>query len=173
MPYYDHHRPNGHNGHGNGRDPRPEPSAQDLDIFERRLNGRGVHTIAKEMSLAVKEVDEAIDRCCRPVDEPFRLQTVCIELERLDRFTEAFYRKAINGDHASAAIVLKVNERRSAILGLDVPAGVRKDPVMLQIEQTPQPTTTDRIKAALDRIAAMRVEPKSIPGSSPSDPDEP
>jgi hypothetical protein len=101
-------------------------------------------------------VDAAIERCCRPLDEPFRLQTVFLELERLDRLTEAFYRKATAGDAISATIVLKVNERRSAILGLDVPAGIRRDPVLLQIEQQPQPTTTDRIRAALDRIAATR-----------------
>jgi hypothetical protein len=121
------------------------------------------------MSLSVKEVDEAIERCCQPIDEPFRLTTIYLELERLDRLTEAFYCKAVNGNPASAAIVLKVNERRSAILGLDVPAGIRRDPVLLQIEQQPQPTTTDRIRAALDRIAATRDEPKP----SPSNPDEP
>jgi hypothetical protein len=171
MSYLD-HQLNGRNGHGNGRDPRPEPSQQDLDIFERRLNGRGVHTIARELNLPVKEVDEAIDRCCRPIDEPFRLRAIFLELARLDRLTEAFYRKATAGDAPSAAIVLKVNERRSSILGLDVPAGIRRDPVLLQIEQTPQPSTTYRIKAALDRIAAMRVEPKPSLGS-PDEPSEP
>jgi hypothetical protein len=168
MSYLD-HQLNGRNGHGNGRDPRPEPSQQDLDIFERRLNGRGVHTIARELGLSPADVDAAIERCCQPLDEPFRLTTIYLELAHLDRLTEAFYRKATAGDAVSATIVLKVNERRSSILGLDVPAGIRRDPVLLQIEQQPQPTTTDRIRAALDRIAATRDEPKP----SPSNPDEP
>jgi hypothetical protein len=149
---------NGHNGNGHSSSsaPRPEPSAQDLAIFEKRLAGHSINAIARELNLPAQEVDAAIDRALRPIDEPFRLQTIGLELERFDRLCYVFYAKALNGDAASAAIVLKCSERRSAILGLDVPAGSRRDPVVMQIDQTPQPTSTERIMAALNRIAAER-----------------
>jgi hypothetical protein len=160
-----------HNGNGrtNGTTaPRAEPTAQDLEIFERRLVGHSVHAIAKEFRITVKEVDAALNRACTPIDEDFRLTTIGLELARFDQLLTVFYEKAINGDAAAANILLKVSERRAAILGLDVPAAVRKDPVLLQIEQTPQPTSTDRIRAALDAIIAERKDP-----SKPDDPDDP
>jgi hypothetical protein len=160
--------PIGRNGrHSNGADAEhPEPSPQDLLLFEKRLLGHSIHTIAKDAGLPVKEVDAAIDRCCRPIDEPFRLQTICLELERLDRLTQVFYEKALDGDQTSAAIVIKVNERRSALLGLDVPSAVRRDPVMLQVEQAPQETSTKRLSRLLDEIVAERKDP-----FKPDDPD--
>jgi hypothetical protein len=166
-------QPNGHNngnGHSNGSSnaPRPEPTAQDLAIFEKRLAGHSINAIARELNLPAIEVDAAIDRALRPIDEPFRLQTIGLELERFDRLCFVFFAKALNGDAPSAAIVLKASERRAAILGLDVPAGGRKDPVVLQVEQTPQLNTTERIKAALDRINASRPLPKP---ENPNDPD--
>jgi hypothetical protein len=161
-------QPNRHNGHGNGNgstEPRPEPSAQDLAIFEKRLAGHSINAIARELNLPAQEIDAAIDRALHPIDEPFRLQTIGLELERFDRLCYVFYAKALNGDAASAAIVLKCSERRSAILGLDVPAGIRRDPVMLQVEQAPQISSTERIREALDRIAAEGKD------KEPGDPD--
>jgi hypothetical protein len=153
------------NGHTNGSTaPRAEPSARDLAIFEKRLAGASVHAIAKEMHLPVKEVDAALTRACCPLDEGYRLTTIGLELARFDQLVKVFYAKACNGDASAANVLIKVSERRAAILGLDVPAASRQDPVVLQTGQTPQPTTTERIRAALDRIAGRRT-------AEPDDPD--
>jgi hypothetical protein len=164
---------NGHNGNGNCNSTtqdRGEPTEQDLAIFERRLANHSVYAIAKEFQIAVKEVDAALDRACAPLDEEFRLRTVHLELERFDRLCRVFYEQALAGDHAAAIVVMRVSERRAAILGLDVPSASRRDPVMLQVQQSPQPTSTDRIKAALDRIAA---EGKIRKPEEPGEPEEP
>jgi hypothetical protein len=51
---------------------------------------------------------------------------------------------------------LKIEEQRADLLGTRAPTSVRIDPVQLMEQAQPQQTTTDRIRAALDRIAAMR-----------------
>ena len=51
---------------------------------------------------------------------------------------------------------LKIEEQRADLLGTRAPASLRIDPVQLREQAEPQPTTTDRIRAALDRIAAMK-----------------
>jgi hypothetical protein len=66
---------NGHNGHDTDA-PGVEPSEQDLAVFEKRLAGHSVYSIAKQMNLPVKEVDAAIDRACTPIDDDFRLRTI-------------------------------------------------------------------------------------------------
>jgi hypothetical protein len=150
-----------HNGNGDAA--RTEPSARDLEVFEKRLAGASVHAIAKEMHLPVKEIDAALTRACCPLDEGFRLTTIGLELARFDQLVRVFYEKALDGDASAANVLIKVSERRAAILGLDVPAASRQDPVVLQTGQTPQPTTTERIRAALDRIAGQRTaEPDDL-----------
>jgi hypothetical protein len=106
---------NGHNGHDTDA-PGVEPSEQDLAVFEKRLAGHSVYSIAKQMNLPVKEVDAAIDRACTPIDDDFRLRTINLELERFDHLCSVFYQQALDGDPAAAAmLVMRVSERRSAI----------------------------------------------------------
>lgn len=47
-----------------------------------------------------------------------------VELERLDRLTEAFWSRAIDGDGAAADRVLKFMERRARYLGLNRAEGI-------------------------------------------------
>jgi hypothetical protein len=51
---------------------------------------------------------------------------------------------------------LKIEEQRADLLGTRAPAAVRIDPVQLMEQAQPQKTSTDRIREALDRIAAMK-----------------
>jgi hypothetical protein len=78
-----------------------------------------------------------------------------LELERLDQYQASQHQDAIKGDRDAIAMCLKIAELRADFLGTRAPAAVRIDPVQLMEQAQPQLTTTDRIKAALDRIAAM------------------
>src|SRR5262245_16248148 len=133
-----------------------EASERDLAIFEERLTGRAICEIAKQFGMTVKEVDSAIKRCCQPIDQDLRLRTVVLELERCDRLTRVFYQSAAAGDVAAAAVLLRGSAGRSALLGVDTPSNLRSDPVLVTIEQAPKPSTTDKIQAALDQLAAAQ-----------------
>jgi hypothetical protein len=60
-----------------------------------------------------------IERCCASIDTRMRLNTLALELERLDELQSVFYADVMKGDVPAAAIVLKIAQRRSALLGLD------------------------------------------------------
>jgi hypothetical protein len=154
---------------GNGDVLKVEVTGRDLAIFEQRMAGHSVHAIAQEIGISVKDVDAAIERACQPIDQPLRLRTIGVELGRFDRLTRVFWQAALERDPASAAVLMKISERRAAILGLDVPAGYRTDPVLIEAAKQPQQTTTERIRAALDRIAGKR--PAGGNGTGEPDPD--
>jgi hypothetical protein len=84
---------------------------------------------------------------------------------RLDQLEMAFEGKAIKDrDPAAGALMVKILERRATLLGLNPPIGHAVQ--VIQHEPHEQLTSTDRIHAALDRIASG---PK--PPDDPSDPE--
>src|SRR5262249_26936890 len=92
---------------------------------------------------------------CTPVSPQMRRQVLELDLERLDELQAVFYQGALKGDAAAAAITLKIAERRAAMLGLDLPAAIRPDPIQVAVTAEPE-TSTERIQRALDAIAAER-----------------
>jgi hypothetical protein len=79
-----------------------------------------------------------------------------LALERFDQYQASQHQDAINGDREAIAMCLKIEEQRADLLGTRAPASLRIDPVQLVEQAKPQQTTTERIQAALDRIAAMK-----------------
>src|SRR5215467_1647177 len=124
-------------------------------IFRARLTGKSVRQIAREFGCGPDQVSAIIERACAPVSPEMRRQVLALDLERLDQLQTVFYERAMEGDAASAAIALKVSERRAALLGLDVPASVRGDPVQLTIQAAPE-TSTERISRLIAAIVAER-----------------
>jgi hypothetical protein len=128
---------------------------RDQQIFRLRLAGESVRTIARQFRLTPDQVEAIVAGQCTPVSTQMKAHAFELELERLDELQAAFYRAAREGNVGAGAITLKIFERRAAMLGHDAPASVRIDPVQLVEAAKPQETSTDKIKAALDRIAAM------------------
>jgi hypothetical protein len=119
-------------------------------IFKARLAGKSVRRIAREFRTDLATVESVVQRCCPVINTQMRLAALALDLERLDELQNVFYSDAMNGDAQAAAICLKIAERRSCYLGLDSP--MRIDPVQLAAEAQPQPTSTERIMAALNRL---------------------
>ncbi|WP_027584024.1 hypothetical protein [Bradyrhizobium sp. Ai1a-2] len=123
---------------------------RDDQIVKLRLTGVGVRAIAKQFSISTAEVERVIDRMLAHIDAGFRVRTARLELERLDLLHRAYFAKALSGDTAAGQLLVRIAERRSALLALDSP--IRVDIVERQHEVTPAPTSTDRIRAAIDRL---------------------
>jgi hypothetical protein len=108
-------------------------------------------------------VSEIIERMCAPVSPEMRRQALSLDLARLDQLQESFHEKALAGDVSCAAIVIKISERRAALLGLDVPAHIRgNQPVQIEVQPA---STHDRIRAALEHLATQRLPPPSGNGT--------
>jgi len=140
-------------------------------MFRLRLAGESVREIARQYRISEKRVQETIERMCTPITKQMKAHTLELELERLDELQAAFYRAAREGNLGAAAITLKIVERRAAMLGLDAPSAVRTDPVLLIESSKPQETSTDKIMAALNRIAGKY--PKNVDGTDGEPPSSP
>jgi hypothetical protein len=123
---------------------------RDRQAFRLRLNGVPVRAIADQLKCPPSEIEASLIRMCGGVTPSLRARTVEIELERLDDLTQVYFGKARTGDYDACALVLRLMERRSRMLGLDIqPRGESA-----LNESRPQATSTvDKIMAAIDNLA--------------------
>ena len=134
------------------------------DIVQARIRGESVRSIAKRFSCSLAEVKKILDRFAETViDDNTRKHTLALELARLDELQSVFHDRALAGDVHCGALVAKIIERRCTMLGLYTPPAAT-----LQVIEAegPKETSTDRIRAALDRIRGKRLPPK------PDEPDD-
>jgi hypothetical protein len=122
-------------------------------MFRQRLAGVPVRRIAAEHGCSVEEAQTIIAGLCTSVTAQGRLHSLELELERLDELQEVFHVKAKAGDPQCAAIVIRLQERRSALLGLDAPASYL-NAVQLVNQTAPKESSVDKIMAALNRLSA-------------------
>jgi hypothetical protein len=95
-------------------------SEQDDGLLDQRLRGHNSRSIAKRFRCDVADVDAAVDRLPE-IDNVFRVRSLKLELERLDRLLQPFYEKALAGDYNAGMLAVKISERRCALLGIDSP----------------------------------------------------
>src|SRR5262249_50378721 len=102
-------------------DPISDDGRDDF-ILQERLAGRSARSIGKQLSLSVGEVNAALDRTLPHIDNAARLRHISLDLSRLDELLKVFLSRAIEKMDASAGLlVVKILERKSALLGLDQP----------------------------------------------------
>jgi hypothetical protein len=135
-----------------------EPSEQDLEILNKRALGHSTYQLAREYKLTVKEVHTALDRAIPKIDADYARRELGVQLHLLDIMTIPIAEKARTGEPQAVAALMRLAERRAAVLGWDVAPAFRRDPVAAQIEQAKEQrgTTTERIRAAMDLIAKGR-----------------
>jgi hypothetical protein len=115
--------------------------------------------IADDHGCTVEEVHAVLDRHPIEVDrDKYLKRALAMQLLQLDELEVAFRDKAIvDRDVASGVLLVKVAERRASLLGLNAPLGHAVQ--VIQHEPENKPSSTDRIRAAIDRIRAEHGEP--------------
>ena len=109
-----------------------------------------MRAIAKASGTSVAEVNRVIDRWVETSVSPEpRKQTLALGLARLEQLQLMFYRRAMEGDVPSGALVAKLIERRFVMLGLHAP-----QTAVLQVvdEAAPRLTSTNKIDAAFNAL---------------------
>jgi hypothetical protein len=134
------------------------------------LLNRRVTAIARTNRYTIADVHEALD--AHPIEldrDKFLRHTLAQELMRLDQLEMAFEGKALE-DHDVAAGVLmaKIAERRATLLGLNPMQGhavaiVQHEPVQVQ-------SSTDKLRAAMDRIRGRSLPQPDGNGTGEPDP---
>ena len=139
----------------------------DDTIIQQRVSGRSARAIARAQGCTLAEVSKVLDRFTETtIDDKTRKHTLALELARLDELQETFYARALEGDVACGALITKIIERRCTMLGLYTP-----QTATLQIieAEAPRETSTERLRAAIERIRGKRHQ-DDLP---PTDQDDP
>jgi hypothetical protein len=128
-----------------------------------------VQRIADDHNCTVAEVNAALDQHPIEVDrDRYLKRALAMQLLMLDQLENAFHSKAVEDrDTAAGMLLVKVCERKATLLGLNPPLGHAV--AVIQPEPADTPTSTERIRAAIDRIQGKRL-PKPEP---PDDPEPP
>jgi len=148
------------------------------DIIDARVRGESARSIAKRLGCTIDDVNDVLDRfATQTITNKLRTHTLALELERLDNLQQVFERQAKAGDVASGSLVTKIIERRCIMLGLSAPS--RVDPQIIEQQTAPTQTSTERIRAAIDRIRSLpkpeaeqdnQEQPRDTPEDKPPQP---
>jgi hypothetical protein len=111
--------------------------------------------IADDHGCTVDEVHAVLDRHPIEVDrDKYLKRALAMQLLQLDELEVAFREKAIvDRDVAAGVLLVKVAERRATLLGMNAPIGHAV--AVVQHPPEHQPTSTDRIEAALKELREM------------------
>ena len=119
-------------------------------ILQERLTGRSARSISKELSLTVDEVNASLDRVLPKLDNAARLRHISLDLQRLDELLKTFLALAIEKEDTQAGLlVVKILERKAAMLGLDSPQ--KFDVISVQAQR--EPSNHEKIREAIFRLA--------------------
>ena len=152
-----------------------EPSEEDLEIFEQALKAVPLHVIAKERKMSRQQIDDCLVRVIRPFDAAMMTIARGLAVERWNRLVKIYYEKALNGDMAATALLTKIDERRSALTGIDVPSMQRRDRCNCRCSSRRRNTTTEQIQRVIDKIRGNigpAPKPKEIEGETEAKPAE-
>jgi hypothetical protein len=131
------------------------PSERDAQVLALRLAGHSIRKIAVEFRMTDKAILESLDRSLPCLDASTRARYLRESLAELDELKSWWHARAKESASA-AAIVLKIGERRSALLGLDAAQTSRMDPVQVVEEAAPSESSSSALLRELNRIAGER-----------------
>jgi len=116
--------------------------ARDDFILQERLSGRSARSISKELRCSTTEIDEALDRVLPKIDNAAKLRIIALDLDRLDEMLKVFLLRAVEkGDTQSGLLVVKILERKAALLGLDSPQKLD----IVQVQAAAEPNRFDKM----------------------------
>jgi hypothetical protein len=124
--------------------------ARDDFILQERLSGRSARSISKELHCTTADVDASLDRTLPKITNDAKRRIIALDLDRLDELLKVFFTRAVEKVDAQAGLlVVKILERKAALLGLDSPQKLD----IVQVQAQEQPSSFDKIRDAIMRVA--------------------
>ena len=151
-----------------------ELDADDIEetIFAHRLTGRSSRWISKRFGIPCREVEAICAKLLPTFNQEERFQEAQLEVARMDALYTKHFPTAMKGDLAATAIVIRLSERKSELLGL-TRAPERTAAPSLPMIEVQRETSTAKIAAALDRLCAEGLVPPQIEGEILQNPEQP
>src|SRR5262249_36334719 len=143
---------------------------RDEAITEARIAGISTRALAKQHHVSNREISEAVDRRLDyKLDHATRLQQVKLNVARLEALMAPFFERATKDrDVLAGTLCVKIAERLSLLLGLDHPAQSRID--VYRYEASRQPSSHERIREAIYKVARGHPAPPVIDGNGQAEP---
>ena len=133
---------------------------RDQRIFDLRVQGKSVRTIARQFRIAMKEVDAIVESYCTPIDMTAKARAFELEMHRIDALQDAAYGQAIGGNISAIMACAKLMERRAACTA----TRPRSDMILFRYwPRPPRPRPLRRIQKVLDDLAQRQLEKPSEP----------
>jgi DNA-directed RNA polymerase specialized sigma24 family protein len=124
--------------------------ARDDFILQERLSGRSARSISKELHCTTADVDASLDRTLPKITNEAKRRIIALDLDRLDELLKVFFARAVEKVDAQAGLlVVKILERKAALLGLDSPQKLD----VVQVQTSAEPTQYEKIRDAIMRVA--------------------
>jgi hypothetical protein len=115
------------------------------------MAGKSTRALARELHCTTREIDAALDRALPLIDTAARMRHIAADLLRLESLLKVFVKKSVEQkDCAAGLLVVKILERKAALLGLDQPK-LQFD--IVQISAAPRKQSVDLIYEAIERVA--------------------
>lgn len=89
-------------------------------MYELRLGGYTLQQIAVKLDVTVSCVSQAISKRLKKRHQPLLEELRAVELDRLDKYLKALEERIERGDTLAIQTALRVADRRSKLLGLDM-----------------------------------------------------
>lgn len=124
---------------------------QDLKVVELLCAGLSTREAARELSLPLRAVERSLIRTSGGVSPAIRERELLLVYEQMNHLHKAHYPKALEGDYDSTVAVLRCADMRARLFGLYAPVNAAPIDNANDIE-----TSTDKIRAAIDRIRGKR-----------------
>src|SRR5215471_7928873 len=143
-----------------------QDSERDESITDQRIAGVSSRALAKAHQCSTAEIEAAVDRRLDyTLDNRQRMRLVKLSVERISALMKPFYERAIRDkDRAAGTLCVKLEERLSLLLGLDVPLQARVDVYQVQAEE--QPTSSfSRVHETILRIGRKGREANGADGA--------
>ena len=115
--------------------------------------------ITRRLGISLQDVRDALDAFAGTVISAHtRLHVLALDLEALDEVIETNRPLAKTGDAQANMVLLKALDARRILLGISLPA--RSDPVIVDAQQPPAKTSTQRLRAVVERLC-LEQSPKT------------
>jgi hypothetical protein len=132
---------------------------RDRKIVDLRIGGKSVAEVCGMLGVTVSDINLALDRAAAAALTPAaRLRVIHVEAARMEVLEEAFMASAKGGDDKSAMVVIRAQERKATLLGLNAP--LRTDPIALAVETGPNLSSTEALRKIFDDV--VREDPKRL-----------
>jgi hypothetical protein len=130
--------------------PFSDDPERDKQIFDLVVEGRTEAEVCRMLGVTVADVRRALDLAGQLMLSPQnRVRIIAVDAARCERMIQDFLPASHSRDDKAANVILKAQERKATLLGLNAP--LRVDPIALAQEAGPRLTSTQRLgKVLLD-----------------------